>query len=121
MCKVITITVGDKTVNVAEIKTKYIQNIADAAADCDLIDKIILFGSSLSGSCKENSDIDLAVFGNQAKGRALTSTGYRKFLDRLSSYDDYNQTYDVLYFKTGGNHKSFIMNDIEKGEVLYAR
>lgn len=51
MCTVKTITVGDKTVRVADIKTKYIQNIVDAAADCDLIDKIILFGSSLNRTC----------------------------------------------------------------------
>ena len=43
------------------------------------------------------------------------------FLEWLSSLDDYNQTYDVLYFKTGSNSHSLIMSDIEKGEVLYAK
>lgn len=121
MCKVTEMKVGNYTVKVADIKTKYIQNIADAAADCDYIDKIILFGSAISNTCKESSDIDLAVFGPQSKGKTLTSAGYRRFLDRLSSFDDFNQTYDVLYFKTGANNRSLLMSDIEKGEVLYAK
>ena len=121
MCKVTEMKVGNHIVKVADIKTKYMQNIADAAADCDYIDKIILFGSVISNTCKESSDIDLAVFGTKSKGKTLTSAGYRRFLDRLSSFGDFNQTYDVLYFKIGANNHSLIMSDIEKGEVLYAK
>lgn len=121
MCKVTEIIVNGKKVRVANIKSKYMQNIADAAAVCDYIDKIVLFGSSTKSTCRAASDIDLAVFGNQSKGKTLTSAEYRRFLEKLSSFDEYKQTYDVLYFKTGEKNKSLIMNDIEKGEVLYAK
>ena len=33
----------------------------------------------------------------------------------------FDQDYDILYFKTGGNNKGHIMEEIEKGELLYAR
>lgn len=121
MCVVREMTIGDKTINVADIKMKYMNNIADAASDCDTIDKIVLFGSSIRDTCQEGSDIDLAVFGNQSKNKALTSGKFRRFLNRLYAFDDFNQSYDILYFKTGSKNDSAIMKDIEKGEVLYAR
>ena len=41
------------------------------------------------------------------------------FLKKIYSFDDFNQTYDILYFKTGQKNKSAIMDDIASGEVLY--
>ena len=121
MCGIKDVYIRGKKVRVADIKEKYLLNIVDAAEECDCIDKVVMFGSATTKNCEESSDIDLAVFGNQAKGKALTSVKYRQFLDRLSTFDDFNQTYDVLYFKTGTRNSAFIMNDIDRGEVLYAR
>ena len=65
MCKVVVMNVDNRKIRVADIKKKYMNNIIDAAKKCDLIDKVILFGSSIEDRCKESSDIDIAVFGNR--------------------------------------------------------
>ncbi len=65
MCQVKITTIGSKTFRIADIKEKYISNVIDAANQCDIIDRIVLFGSATGGECKEESDIDLAIFGNQ--------------------------------------------------------
>ena len=121
MCTLESMTIGNKSFKVADIKRKYIENIVDAAAKCDIIDRVILFGSSIEERCRESSDIDIAVFGSQVPSRALTSKKYDRFTQQLYAFDDYSQAYDILYFKTGSKNKSLIMNDIHKGEVLYER
>lgn len=121
MCKVIETTVDNRKIRVAEIKEKYMQNIADAAKECDYIDKVVLFGSSLESRCKEDSDIDLAVFGNVCTSRCFKSMKYRRFVRRLSMFDNLLQRYDILYFKTGSKDRSPILKDIDKGEVVYER
>ena len=121
MCKVTAYTINGRTIRMADIKQKYIPNIIDAAQKCDYIDKIILFGSSLEERCREDSDIDLAVFGNQPSGKCLTSAKYRKFARQLSTYDDFRQNYDLLYFKTGKSYKDMIMKHIMEGETLYEK
>lgn len=121
MCKVIETTVDNRKIRVAEIKEKYMQNIADAAKECDYIDKVVLFGSSLESRCKEDSDIDLAVFGNVCMSRCLRSKKYDDFTKKIYKFDDFDQAYDILYFRTGVKNNSPILNDINKGEVLYAR
>ncbi len=121
MCKIVNVKINGKTIQVAEIKKKYIQNIVDAAEECDMIDKIIIFGSCIRPDCKEDSDIDVAVFGSLTRVKGMTSAKYRRFADRLAMYDDFNQSYDLLYFKSDENYKEAIMDEIEKGEVLYVR
>ena len=121
MCTLKTMTIGDRSFSVADVKQKYIENIIDAAMKCDIIDRVVLFGSSLEERCKESSDIDIAVFGSQFPSRALTSRKYDRFTQQLYSFDDHAQAYDILYFKTGSKNNSLIMEDISKGEVLYER
>lgn len=121
MCKVTDMKIDNRTIRVADIKQKYIANIIDAASKCDYIDRVILFGSSLDDRCREDSDIDLAIFGNQTEYKALTSKKYARFAKQLYAFDDYNQAYDLLYFKTGSKDHSALMNDIRHGEELYVR
>lgn len=123
MCQVVDYQIGDRTVRVADIKTKYLDTIVDAAGGCKYIDRIVLFGSATQDRCKASSDIDLAIFGNQSKTKALTSKSYRNFARRLYEFDDHNQAYDLLYFRTGSDHdvSSNLMKDILAGEVLYER
>ena len=121
MCRVKTTTILDTTFNVAEIKEKYIRNVIDAASQCDLIDRIVLFGSSTSNKCKNDSDIDLAIFGSETEYKALRSKKYDRFTSQIYSFDDSGQSYDLLYFVTGKQYKGLIMNDIENGELIYAR
>ena len=121
MCRVKTTTIQDTTFNVAEIKEKYIRNVIDAASQCDLIDRIVLFGSSTSTKCRDDSDIDLAIFGSETEYKALRSKKYDRFTSQIYSFDDSGQSYDLLYFVTGKQYKGLIMNDIENGELIYAR
>ena len=119
MCRVVPMNVGSHDIHVAEIKQKYIMNIIDAASKCDLIDRVVLFGSSLQERCKENSDIDIAVFGKQPRARALSSPKYERFARQLYTFDDHAQAYDILYFRSNSADSSPILNEISKGEVLY--
>lgn len=121
MCKVVLVKIGNRSFKVADIKQKYIENIIDAARKCEMIDSIILFGSSIEERCKESSDIDIAVFGKQPPSRALSSKKYEQFARQLYSFDDHAQAYDILYFKTGTKLDSPIMTDIKWGEVVYER
>ena len=111
MCRVVELNIDGRLIRVADVKQKYMANIIDAA----------LFGSACGQRCTEESDIDLAIFGNQTKYKCLMSKKYRSFLEQVYQFDNHNQAYDFLYFRTGDNNRSHIMSDIEKGEVLYVR
>lgn len=121
MCKLLEMSIESRRFVVADIKQKYMENIIDAAKKCDYIDRIILFGSACRQDCTEDSDIDLAVFGNQTKYKCLLSGKYRVFLEQIYSFDQYNQTYDFLYFRTGDKNDSSIMNSVRSGETIYVR
>ena len=121
MCKIKEITINNRTFKVADIKHKYIQNVIDAAQKCDLIDRIVLFGSSIETRCKKDSDIDLAIFGNQTEYKALRSKKYDEFSNQIYSFDDSGQSYDLLYFKSGKQYDGLIMDSINNGELIYAR
>ena len=121
MCRLKEVTTVNRTFKVADIKYKYIQNVIDAAEKCDLIDKIVLFGSSIETYCKEESDIDLAIFGNQTEYKALRSKQYDEFTNQIYSFDDSGQSCDLLYFKSGKQYSGLIMDSINNGELLYSR
>ena len=121
MCKVVTMSVDNRKFRVAEIKKKYMTNIIDAAKKCDFIEKVVLFGSSIEDRCKQSSDIDIAVFGKQIRSKALSSKKYERFARQIFAFNDFEQDYDILYFKSGTNVRSLIMDDIKKGEILYER
>lgn len=114
-------TVDGRSFRVAEIKMKYMENIVEAAKECDYIDRIVLFGSSVDSRCTDESDIDLAVYGNQTKYKCLTSKKYNAFAERLYSFDNHRQSYDLLYFKTDTVKNSRLQEEISNGEVIYAR
>ena len=69
----------DKDIFVAEIKYDYIVNIINQANKCRGIERIVLFGSSLGEDCKEESDIDIAVFGTKSKNAYLKSKEFKDF------------------------------------------
>jgi len=119
MCKVVSIHLNGRDIRVADIKQACVRNIADAAQKCRYIDQIILFGSALEERCTDQSDIDIAVFGSISKNRCLTSKEYKDFTHQLYRFDDHSQIYDILYFKTGSAKKSYIQQEIEKGEIIY--
>ena len=103
---------------VAEIKYRYIQNIIDQAKKCKNITKIILFGSSIEDRCTEESDIDIAVFGEKTVGKYELSKEYKDFRSNIFSFD-FDQEYDILYFKNTERNNSLLFQDIMRGLVIY--
>ena len=120
MCKVAEMQIDNRIVCIADIKHKYVKNIVDAARECKIIDKIIVFGSSLDERCTDKADIDIAVFGNKTKYKTFHSKAYKEFLKKIYAYD-FDQDYDVLYFMTGTEDSQQIFNDIMNGEIIYAK
>lgn len=122
MCNVIEIELNDMIVHISDIKREYIENIVDAAKGCKIIDRIIVFGSSITEHCTEESDIDLAIFGNVVPSRAYRSAEYRNFQKKIYSKNNHKQSYDMLYFKTGGKQRDHrIMDEIDGGQRIYEK
>lgn len=121
MCKVNTMSIDNRSFKVADIKSKYMKNIVEAAKKCDYIIRIILFGSSIDERCTEQSDIDLAIFGIQNRSKVLTSKKFDLFAKQLYLFDECKQSYDLLYFKENSKNEGRIFEEIKKGEILYER
>ena len=117
MCKLVQF---DKDKYVADIKLRYIQNIAEQAKKTKKIDRIMLFGSSTEERCTEMSDIDIAVFGRPTKARYLDSREFRTFQNDIFSYD-WDQDYDILYFSESNKETGNILHDINQGVEIYRR
>ncbi len=120
MCQLVALDINGRTINVASLKVNYIKNIIDNISRCDLIDKVVLFGSSLEERCTENSDIDLAIFGTKSKNKMFGSKSYREYIKSITSYGEI-QDYDILYFDSTKNNDYSIMKDINEGAVLFER
>ena len=121
MCKVTTINVDDRKVHIAELKLPAVKNIIEVVRQNDLFDKVILFGSATGDRCKEDSDIDIAVFGTEPTYQMLRSKKYLDFTNAVRGFGDGRQSYDILYFKTGTKDNRFFIDEVGKGEVLYER
>ena len=106
--------------SVADIKLDHINNISEQAKKTRHIDRIMLFGSSLEARCTEKSDIDIAVFGSRSKGRYINSKEFRDFKSNLFRFD-WDQEYDVLYFRENTECRDPIMMDISQGVEIYRR
>lgn len=117
MCKMVPFKNGGL---VADIKYDQIVNISQEAQKCKNINRVMLFGSSLEERCTERSDIDIAVFGKQTKGKYLLSREYKDFLHNVFKFD-MDQDYDILYFEEGKKHNDRIMIDINNGIELFRR
>ena len=87
---------------------------------CDQINKIVLFGSATEERCTNQSDIDIAVFGNLTESRMLKSKSYKNFVRGILSYD-LSQDYDILYFREGSAKDLPIQKEVNRGVVLYEK
>lgn len=112
----------NNSILVADIKYDFIVNIINQASKCEGIDRIVLFGSSAGKNCKDESDIDIAVFGNQSKNSYLKSKEFKEFHRSLFMFDsEKGQGYDILYFVSDNEYDDDIIADIEKGSTIYRR
>ncbi len=117
MCRMVPFRDGR---SVAEIKLRHIHNISERAKEAKSISRIILFGSALEERCSEKSDIDIAVFGDKSKSSYIDSKEFRAFKNGLFRFD-WDQDYDILYFKEGEEYKDAVMNDIRQGVEIFRR
>ena len=123
MCKLVTIqnNLGD-SFDVADIKKDTIEQIIKIAGECNLIDTIYLFGSSVEKRCTDRSDIDLAIIGKVTRSRLFRSKAYNDFTSKLYKIDE-DQDYDILTFNSQAaldNSKEFVARDIlTKGKVIF--
>ena len=106
--------------NIAKIKYNHILNISRQAEKCKNISRIILFGSTLEDRCTDHSDIDIAVFGHQTKGKYLHSKEFKEFHRQVFLFD-MDQDYEILYFTDGKKYTDQIMNDISEGIEIFRR
>ena len=120
MSKLVDMKINDKIIKIADVKHKYIQNIMECARDYRFIDKVVLFGSSLTEECNEDSDVDIAIFGNMSQAQCYRLKAYAEMLRKIYGYD-FAQEYDILYFQSGKKYKDAIFEDVMKGVVLYER
>ena len=93
-----------------ELKT----NIANSLLSSSEIEKIIIFGSFLDS--KSPNDIDIAIFQNSSDNYLTLALRYRKLIRDISK----KIPVDVIPIKSGAVN-NFLIDEIEKGEVIYAR
>jgi predicted nucleotidyltransferase len=121
MCKLVDCPTNyGEICKVADIKVNYIINIVNTAAICSGIERIVLFGSALEERCKNISDIDIAIFGDETEYKFLRSKQFKEFEKQVYTYGEF-QDYDVLYFQNGKKINGSIMNDINEGKVIYRK
>lgn len=85
MCSIVTTSNGAL---VASVKKYHVDNIISNAGECEDIDRIILFGSSVEERCTDKSDIDIAVFSNKPRMKFLSSKSFRNFMRKVYSFDE---------------------------------
>ena len=93
-----------------ELKT----NIANSLLSSSEIEKIIIFGSFLDS--KSPNDIDVAIFQNSSESYLSLALKYRRLIREISK----TIPVDVIPIKSGASN-NFLIDEIEKGEVVYAR
>ena len=127
MCELVSIDTnyGEK-VMVAAIKHDEITNIIKSASLCKNIDMLILFGSSLTKRCKDDSDIDIAVISKYTVYRLCKLKSFHVFIENIYSYS-HEQSYDFLYYKSYDDvvhwaESELVSSEIlNKGKIIYKR
>lgn len=92
-----------------EIKVKIVNSLLSSE-----IEKIIIFGSFLN--TKTPNDLDIAVFQNSSDNYITLALRYRKMIREISK----QIPVDIIPIKSNVSN-NFLIDEIEKGEVIYAR
>lgn len=94
------------------LKENLIDNIVSILKNYKTLDKAVIFGSRARGEYKYNSDIDIALFGNN-----LTKNDFFQILNRIDEIDTHF-SFDILHYDT--LLKPELKNNIIKdGVVIY--
>lgn len=120
MCKLVHLKTNyGKDVLVADTKLGFIKEILESAMKSKDILKVILFGSSITTDCREDSDVDFCVFVD-SRDSWVRSIDASSFVDKLLDYD-IDQEYDML-IKDNYNCNSLVEEEIiDRGVTIYER
>ena len=122
MCRLVPFKTNIGTeVLVADIKLDFIKGLVESAKNVSSIEKIVLFGSSLRTDCREDSDVDFAIYANEDENSWLLSKDSELFVNDMSGSVNYFQDYDMVYRDTSKVYSSLLNNEILRGEVIYER
>lgn len=120
MCRLVPFKTNIGTeVLVADIKLDFIRGLVESAKNVSSIEKVVLFGSSLRTDCREDSDVDFAVYVNEDENSWLLGKDSELFVNGLSNSVDYFQDYDMVYRDTSKNYNSLLNDEIVRGDVIY--
>ena len=121
MCKMVSMTINNRSIMVADLKVDAINNAIDKISELKEISKAILFGSALEERCTEDSDIDIALFGEMTENRFFSRKDVSDFKYALAKGCGLREAYDILYFQNKDyDSDSLIMIEIrEKGQTIY--
>ena len=127
MCKLVNMQTNfHTTIQVADLKKDYIENIIENVGKCSKIDAVILFGSSLESSCKEDSDIDIVIISKLSVNRLSRFKSFHEFTKNVYT-KDLKQDYDILYFKSLAeiekkqNQTTVCKDLLSKGKIIYRK
>ena len=80
-------------------------------------DKIVLYGSTLHGTRRDDSDIDVAVIFDKFDGNWLDASAYLYTLATPVDYD----FIEPLLCTTSQDRSGFVKEILRTGEILYER
>ena len=80
------------------------------------VEQVILFGSHVSGTAREGSDIDVAVVVRRLKGNWLSAAARMHKLTR-----DVDVSIEPVIFQQGRDQSGFLRQILETGEIIYSR
>jgi predicted nucleotidyltransferase len=104
--------------NVPHSYQKWIQEAVDQIVTSYKPQKIVLFGSALSGDLREGSDIDLLIIKETSARRLERSQEVLRLIDPENPTEPHVYTPDELEARVRAEDP-FILNILKTGRVLY--
>lgn len=120
MCNLVKVKTNyGKDVLVADIKKDFIEQVIVAAGKCPSIDKIIIFGSASRKNCREDSDVDIAVFTSLSRDEWFSLEDVSVFKHHLFGFSD--QEFDLIYRNSADDRDYLLNKNIHEGVMVYER
>lgn len=96
------------------LKQKKINEIYNITKNSNIIDKIIIFGSSVNIRCNKNSDIDIAV---KIKDQYFTKENQNMISEKIGEITEYY--FDMVWLNTIDKQSQLYYNIENKGVIIY--
>lgn len=96
------------------LKQRKVYEVYQLIKDNKLIEKLILFGSSVNIRCNNNSDIDIAL---KLKDDAFNKENQNKISEAIQEITEYNT--DIIWLNTLDQTTELYKNILTKGVIIY--